>query len=481
MPPKFFLEHNAGEISQIMTTANEANRSLMINFFFGILPTIIEFISASIVLLYFRDYLILAVISLYILIYLVSSIYFISSLTRMNQEASKHTRHASFLLGDAVINFETIKCFNAFDVIKLRYVKAVSLIKDLWKTFYFKKILVSVVQGLSFVVMLGSCLWYGIILVSKGEMSVGHFILINAYIFQVCRPLESTLLSIRDIGESLTRIEPYLNIIQKIPVFSNQKTIIYKEEKLTDNIITFKDVCFSYQPDKSILNRVSFSIPKNKITVIVGPTGSGKSTIIKLMLGLYFPDKGDIHIDKFRLMSGEESMIRDQISLVPQDISLFDDTIAFNIGVGKTEYTEQEINEAAQKASIDLFIESLPEKYNTLVGNQGKKLSGGERQRVAIARALIKDPKIIIFDEATSSLDVLTENIIIEELLNVIENKTLILVTHRFSSIKLAHHIIVMQKGQVAGEGSHEKLIKENEWYQKMYKKYLKQGKEELS
>lgn len=476
MPHSFFLERNAGEISQIMTTACEANRSLMINLFFVLLPTLVEFASAAIILLYFGDHLILLAISLYTFVYLSTSARYITSLTHVNQSANTETRRSASLLGDAMINFEAIKCFDAFGIIQARYVDSISHIKRLWSDFYHKKIFVGILQGTAFVLTLGGCLIYALIQVRQGHMLIGHFILINAYIFQVCRPLESTVMSIRDVRQGLAQMAPYVDIIQMTPALLERKGEMPQEKQPSSESIRFADVSFSYPGGRKALDAVSFSVPHGKITAVVGPTGSGKSTIVKILLGLYLPEHGRVTVAHQELVSGNESHIREHLSIVPQDVYLFNDTIAFNIGIGKPGCPLDAIKDAAKKARIDTLIDSLPEKYDTLIGNQGLKLSGGERQRIAIARALLKDPEILIFDEATSSLDVFTEDQIIQELLSATQGKTLLLVAHRFSSIKLAHHIIVMQQGRVSETGSHAQLMKNKGWYYEMYTNYQKQG-----
>ncbi|MGI4812338.1 MAG: ATP-binding cassette domain-containing protein, partial [Janthinobacterium lividum] len=388
------------------------------------------------------------------------------ALTHINRTAGAASLMSSGLLGDAILNVDTVKYFGALSSVSQRFSDSVHRVEAIWSSFYRKRISGGIWRGLAFVATLGTCICYAVHRLLAGEIGIGDFVLINAYVFQVCRPLEGTAMAIRDVRQGLTQMEPYFSIIEQSIIEAASDDVLTVSG--SKNPIVFERVDFAYSSQRRILKSVSFEIPAGTITAIVGETGSGKSTIAKLLFGLYPPDEGQIWIEGEPLTRGTQERIARRIAVVPQDIFLFQETIAFNIGIARPEATILEIIQAAERANVHTLIDALPEKYETRIGVNGLTLSGGERQRLAIARALLKDPDIIIFDEATSSLDVLTEDNIIKDLLAAIDGKTLILIAHRFSSIKVAHQVIVMEGGAVADIGTPSELAKRDGWYKKM-------------
>jgi ABC-type multidrug transport system fused ATPase/permease subunit len=228
--------------------------------------------------------------------------------------------------------------------------------------------------------------------------------------------------------------------------------------------ITFKDLSFRYpnRPDEQVLTNINMTIDKNQVIALVGSSGAGKSTIAALILRLYEPTSGEILFDGHNSREFSLTSLRKQIALVPQDIFLFGGTIRENIAYGKPGATDDEIFRAAQKANAIEFIDRFPEKFNTVVGERGTQLSGGQRQRVAIARAVLKDPRILILDEATSSLDSESERLVQEALERLMEGRTSVVIAHRLSTIRQADRIFVIDNGQIVEQGTHEELIRLN-------------------
>jgi ATP-binding cassette subfamily B protein len=238
---------------------------------------------------------------------------------------------------------------------------------------------------------------------------------------------------------------------------------------ITDGEIRFENVHFAYNDDRKILKGISFTIPAGKKLAVVGHSGSGKSTLARLLYRFYDINSGAITIDGLDIRNVTQSSLRHAIATVPQDTVLFNDTIGYNIAYGRTEASELELIHAAQMANIHNFIKDLPQGYETVVGERGLKLSGGEKQRIAIARAILKQPHILIFDEATSSLDSRSEQAIVESLKTVSEHHTTLVIAHRLSTIVDADQILVLEKGEIIEQGNHQQLIQQQGYYARMW------------
>jgi ATP-binding cassette subfamily B protein len=239
--------------------------------------------------------------------------------------------------------------------------------------------------------------------------------------------------------------------------------------KLDAGRVEFKNVEFSYNPDRQILSDVSFEIPPGHTVAVVGASGAGKSTLSRLLFRFYDVNGGGIFIDGQDIRTVTQASLRASIGIVPQDTVLFNDSIYYNIAYGRPDASREEVLQAAQSAHIHAFIESLPQGYNTMVGERGLKLSGGEKQRVAIARAILKRPAILIFDEATSALDSKSEKAIQDELRNVARNRTTLVIAHRLSTVVDAQQILVMDKGRIVERGSHRELLAQQGVYAQMW------------
>ena len=238
---------------------------------------------------------------------------------------------------------------------------------------------------------------------------------------------------------------------------------------LSDCSVEFKDVKFSYTEDKPILKGISFKVPKGEMHAIVGTSGAGKSTVIGMIPRLYDPKEGSVLLAGVDVKDFDLSYLRQNVGMVTQDTYLFNGTILENLLYAKEDATLEEIENACKVANIYDFIVSLPDKFNTVVGNRGLKLSGGEKQRVSIARVVLKNPKVLILDEATSSLDSISENLIQEALDRVMENRTSIVIAHRLSTVMAADKIMVMEEGVITASGSHDRLLEESEGYRNLY------------
>lgn len=304
-------------------------------------------------------------------------------------------------------------------------------------------------------------IWYGVRMVNTGELSIGsmfQFVLYSVFVGASIGGIAELYASIQ---KAIGATERIFEIIDETTEDINLDSKIEFSKKLSGNVV-FQSVKFSYPSRKEVevLKNISFSANSGEQIAIVGPSGAGKSTLVSLLFRFYDPQSGVIQIDGKNIKDYPLSYLRSQMAVVPQDVLLFGGTIKENIAYGKPNASFDEIVEAAKKANAHSFIESFPDKYNTLVGERGVKLSGGQRQRIAIARAVLKDPAILILDEATSSLDSESERLVQEALEKLMKGRTSIVIAHRLSTVKSSNKIVVIDKGEVAETGSHEELIK---------------------
>jgi ATP-binding cassette subfamily B protein len=280
---------------------------------------------------------------------------------------------------------------------------------------------------------------------------------INGLLLQLFRPLDALGWVYRSIRQGLIDMEAMWDLLDTPAEVIDQPGA--PELRVTRGAVRFDQVHFGYEPGREILKGLDLDIPAGTSCAIVGPSGAGKSTIARLLYRFYDPTSGRILIDGQDIAEVQQRTLRAAIGIVPQDTVLFNDTIGYNIAYGRGDAAQADVEAAARGAAIDHFIEVLPERYDSMVGERGLKLSGGEKQRVAIARTLLKNPPILVLDEATSALDSRTEQAIQETLDRVAESRTTIMIAHRLSTIVEADQIVVLDEGRVAERGTHDELL----------------------
>ena len=370
-------------------------------------------------------------------------------------------------------NHKLIKIFQKEDFEKKRSDNYLDELKEKSKKAMIVLVRASPIMETLTGIMIAVLIFYSGKLIIKGELDINNFFSFLAAMMLAYQPVRSLATLNIAINQSISASKRVL------PIIDYESTII---EKSSDKIleinkanIEFKDVSFKYEAKtNSILNSINLKITGNKMTSLVGHSGAGKSTILNLIPRFYDCEKGNITIDNQSIYKVKLSSLRKNISLVSQDVTLFDDTIKNNIAYANIDCTEDEIKQVAELSFSSEFIEKLPNKYETLIGENGVRLSGGEKQRISIARAMLKKSPIILLDEATSSLDSETESKIQRALQLLIKNRTTIVIAHRLSTILSSDTIYVIDKGTVIGSGSHKYLLENSTIYQNFYNKQLK-------
>ena len=464
----FHLSRQTGGLNRYIDRGTKGIDFLLRYVLFNVVPTFIELLLVIGILLTLYGYEYALITFVTISIYIFLTLIITQWRIQFRKDMNAADNDASTKMIDSLLNFETVKYFNnedhefnRLDYSLEKYENAANKNRMSLSLLNFSQTLV-IMAGITLMLVLSV---FGI---KNNTISVGGFVVINAYMLQLFQPLNFLGTIYREIRQSLIDMENMFNLL-------NEKNKV--EDKGTDNLknknleISFKNISFGYHPSRSIIKNLSFDLPKGKSLAIVGPTGAGKSTISKLLFRFYDPVSGEIIINNKNIKYYKQDELRKIIGIVPQDTVLFNDTIYYNINYGKPSATREEIIQAAKIADIHDFIESIPDKYKTVVGERGLKLSGGEKQRVAIARTVLKSPSIYFFDEATSALDTSTEKKIIKNLDVISKDKTTLIIAHRLSSVFNADNIIVIDRGEIVESGNHKELLTLNGLYAEMWDK----------
>jgi ATP-binding cassette subfamily B protein len=435
---------------------------------FNVVPTFFEIFLVSGILFYLYGpwYAVITLTTIGLYSYLTFQI--TEWRNEFRKRMNKADNEVSTKMIDSLLNFETVKYFNNE---KFEFDRLDESLKDYELAANQSRHSLSLLNvAQTFIIMLGITIMlvmsaYGI---KDGDIDVGGFVVINAYMLQLYQPLNWLGSVYREIRQALTDMENMFSLLEVSTAFKDNLEDIPEDNKAE---IRFDKVSFDYDVRRTIIKNISFIVPNGKKVAIVGPTGAGKSTISRLLFKFYDPKAGGIYINNRNINNISQESLRQIIGVVPQDTVLFNDTIYYNIAYGNTEANKEKVISAAQNAGIHNFILSLPDSYETIVGERGLKLSGGEKQRVAIARTILKNPKIFFFDEATSALDSSTEKEIQKNLENISKDKTTLIIAHRLSTAANADNIIVLDKGTIIEQGKHESLLLKKGKYFEMWGK----------
>ena len=464
---RFHLERQTGGVSRDIERGSRGISFLLNFMLFNILPTLLEIGLVAIILLsnydiWFSIIIFSTLVAYIALTLLVTERRMIFRRTMNDMDSKANTRAI-----DSLLNYETVKYFGNESWEAERYDEH---LKN-WETAAVRNqtSLAALNAGQSGIIAIGVTLLMllasdGVV---KGSMSLGDLVLVNAFMLQLYMPLHFLGFVYREIKHSLADMEKMFALL------TEREEIKDKSDALDlvqgDASVRFENVNFSYESNRQILFDMSFDIPAGHNIAVVGHSGSGKSTISRLLFRFYEVTSGRILVNDQDISNITQKSLRATVGIVPQDTVLFNESIYYNIAYGRPEASCEEVFQAAKSAHIHDFIESLPEKYKTKVGERGLKLSGGEKQRVAIARAILKGPKILIFDEATSALDSRSEKAIQGELKRIAANRTTLTIAHRLSTIADADQILVMDKGRIIERGSHQELLAARGFYFHMW------------
>jgi ABC-type transport system involved in Fe-S cluster assembly fused permease/ATPase subunit len=368
---------------------------------------------------------------------------------------------------DSLMNYETVKYFNNDSHEINRYRNTMGEWEDAAVNSQNTMSMLNFGQAAIIAIGVTAIMFLAAEGVQKDELTLGDLVLINTMMLQLFLPLSFLGIIYRSLKYALADMDMVIKLLQKpieIKDISDAKPLVLKGAS-----VEFKQVNFHYDGNRQILKNVGFKVEDGKKLAIVGPSGAGKSTIARLLFRFYDIQEGEILLNGQNIAKVTQESLRQSIGIVPQDTVLFNDSILYNIRYAKPDATEQEVKEAARLADIHDFIELLPEGYSTIVGERGLKLSGGEKQRVAIARVLLKNPAILVFDEATSSLDSQSEKNILSALYTISHNKTTVVIAHRLSTIVDADNILVLDKGEVKEQGNHQQLLEKKGIYANLW------------
>lgn len=464
---RFHLERRTGGLSRVIERGTKGIETLVRFTILNLAPTVLEFILTAVVLFYSFGFSYVTVTAVTVWFYLWFTIRASDWRIQIRRDMNNSDTDANTKAIDSLLNFETVKYFGneemeakRFDVSMKGYEKAAT---QVWTSLGW----LNMGQGTIFGIGMAIMMIMSAFAVGRGEQTIGDFVFINAMLMQLSMPLNFIGFVYREIRQALTDIEQMFDLLDVDAEISDSPNA--KPLDIDRGAVKFEDVHFSYDENRPILKGISFEVPAGKTVAIVGPSGAGKSTLSRLLFRFYDIQRGSITIDEQDVRDVTQKSLRAVIGMVPQDTVLFNDTIEYNIGYGRVSASKDEVREAAEMAQISEFIQSLPDGYQSMVGERGLKLSGGEKQRVAIARTILKAPPILILDEATSALDTATEQEIQASLDFVSKDRTTLVIAHRLSTVINADEIIVLQDGIIAERGAHDELLSQNGLYASMW------------
>ena len=470
----FHLSRRTGGLARDIERGTSGISFLLRFMVFNIIPTLLEIaLIAGILLINFSAMYALAVLGS-VIVYGLFTISFTEWRNRFVRETNQLDNRSNTRAVDSLLNYETVKYFGNEQFEARQYDEHL----EGWEAARMKSrlSLAALNSGQAFIIA-GSVTLLMVMAanqVASGAMTLGELVMINAYMIQLFIPLNFLGFIYREIREALINIERLFGLLEA-PV-TVQDLPAAPDLQVSGGAVNFNNVAFAYQADRPILHDISFTIPAGHTLAVVGASGAGKSTLARLLFRFYDVDGGSISIDGQDIRSVSQQSLRQHIGVVPQDTVLFNDTIGFNIAYGRPGASDAEVWEALRMAQLEDFVKRLPQGLETQVGERGLKLSGGEKQRVALARVLLKNPPVLILDEATASLDTQSERRILDALNLVAERRTTLAIAHRLSTIVHAEQILVLDQGRVVEQGNHQQLLAANGAYARLWAEQLRDG-----
>lgn len=466
---RFHLDRRTGGVSRAIERGTKGIEFLLNFMLFNILPTLLEIGLVTAVLWGLYDGMFALITAATIAVYVAFTLGVTEWRSKFRRAMNETDSEAATKAIDSLLNFETVKYFGNEAHEAGRYDKALARYEGAATKSKVTLSLLNIGQGAVIAAGLTLVMIRAAQGVAEGTMTLGDFVLVNAYLIQLYLPLNFLGFVYREIKQSLIDMESMFRLLKEEAEIEDAPGA--PALALRGGEVRFEAVEFGYDPERVILKGVDFTVPAGRTLAIVGPSGAGKSTIARLLFRFYDVTGGRIMVDGADIRAVTQASLRAAIGIVPQDTVLFNDTIRYNIAYGRPGAAAEEIEQAARLARIHDFIVSLPEGYDTRVGERGLKLSGGEKQRVAIARTMLKRPEILIFDEATSALDTRTEREIQDSLREVSKNRTTLIVAHRLSTVVDADEIVVLEAGRIVERGTHIALLGADGAYAAMWRR----------
>ena len=468
---RFHLNRQTGGVTRDIERGTRGISSLVSYTLFSILPTIVEITLVLGYLSYQYDIWFSVITIVALVTYVIFTILITEWRTHFRRTMNDLDSKASTKAIDSLLNYETVKYFGNEEYEASRYDQGLQNYERAAVQSQTSLTLLNTGQSLIIAIAVTLILWRATLGVTEGSMTLGDLVLVNAFMIQLYIPLNFLGVLYREIKQSLADMEKMFVLLDQHRDVADASSA--QALALVSAELQFSHIDFSYESNRQILFDIDFVVSAGTTTAVVGHSGSGKSTLARLLFRFYDVNSGAILIDGQDIRQVTQTSLRNAIGIVPQDTVLFNDSIAYNIAYGRPGAAQEEIIAAAKAAYIHDFIVSLPDGYETTVGERGLKLSGGEKQRVAIARTLLKNPAILVFDEATSALDSQAEQAIQLQLKEIARNRTTLVIAHRLSTVADADQILVMDQGRIVERGTHAQLLAAGTVYAQMWERQL--------